>query len=230
MQNSAPGLFQLMEITSVIEAVRQIWSFVWAPIVDLVALVAIFRLIAPVSFSKVFSLFRRQHEAQQRAVAYVRLYGARKFIGLIFVFVLLFMLYVSQQLLHGIGSMMPGSFVTYTSEKLNSVEGFDLPCLLAEFPDSDVSELENLIQEKRREISNRDHSAPEHSYGEEQSASTVQAFTIVKAFIFLSVIFFLIEALIAKPSFRLLARFGVTLGTLLLIVGYLSIGWVKAQQ
>ncbi len=182
-----------MNFSSILQAIREGWDFVWPPCVFLLILVALLRIIAPVTFQDFVRVVRIGSERQRTVVALLRVYGLRRFLPAIDVFAILLVLYVVQQLVPAIGQALPGIVVYDDSAMwIRMNRSANVACALALVPGATLNTLEREIEIKEKSLQSKQGSGagPEFFYtpgAEKRMDTTLREFNLCKALIAFSI-------------------------------------------
>jgi hypothetical protein len=216
-----------MNLSSILSAVSEAWNFVWPPCALLLVLLVLLRILAPLSFKDFVAYLQRLLEQQKKVIALLRVYGLRKFVGIIEAFVILFLLYVIHQVVPAVGNAIPGQ-LTYTPSaiwlRLNDQES--LICALASLPGSTIDTLESDISVRKKAIqaklsvSKADYFFGSDSWQERNGAAT-EAFNVCKTLILYSVLIAALEAVRKRKILRPLVSLLLVLTALTAVAAYL---------
>ena len=140
-----------MNFSSILQAVREGWNFVWPPCVLALLLAGLFRLLAPSTFTDCKTGFGKLFSRRRRLMASLRMYGLTKFLPAIDGFTVLLILYLLQQVPPTIGQVLPGHFV-FDDTALWAQSHGDLVCALAAVPGADLDSLAQGIKVKEKAV------------------------------------------------------------------------------
>ena len=199
-----------MNFSSILQAVSQGWDFVWPPCVLLLVLVALLRILAPLTYKDFVALLQRLSERQRTFVAILRLYGLRRLLPAIDAFLIIFVLYLVQHLAPAIGNALPGHLV-YDDESMwvSLSDQGSLVCALAAMPGANLDTLEQEIKVKERTMQSKLGAAGnvqifDNGYSDRRFSATLQAFNLCKALILYLLLLAGYEAIRKKKRARTL--------------------------
>lgn len=140
-----------MTVSSILDAVREGWNFIWPPCFLLLVLIAITRILAPLSLKDLAAYLGRLLQHQKKVIALLRVYGLGKFVGVIEAFVILFLLYVLRLAIPIVGDAIPGQ-MTYTPSAMfvQTVDRESLVCALASVPGATIDTLQEEINIRKK--------------------------------------------------------------------------------
>lgn len=140
-----------MNFSTILQAVREGWDFVWPPCVLVLVLGGLFWLIAPSTFKHFKDGSQSQFHHRRKLLAFLRLYGLKPFLPAMDAFAVLLILYVLQLLPAAIGAALPGRFVYYDAASwVETQPPADLMCALAAIPGATLDSLEQDIKIRER--------------------------------------------------------------------------------
>ncbi|MGB6828397.1 MAG: hypothetical protein WBE41_10170 [Terracidiphilus sp.] len=138
-----------MNFSSILDAVREGWNFVWPPCVLALLLAGLFRFLAPETSKDCKAWLGKLSKRRRALMAFLSLYGLRKFLPAIDGFSVLLILYLLQQLPPAIGYVLPGQFVSDDTALWAQSTG-DVVCALAAVPGANLDNLSRdiIVREK----------------------------------------------------------------------------------
>lgn len=193
-----------MDVSKLTDIVKEVWNFIWPPVIQFTILLVLMRMIAPRAFGRVAARFRNLVDRQRGAIAILRVYGLRKFVGVIAAFAVLFVLYVGQQFLQGLGRIVPGQ-VSYTPSVawLHHAQPEEIGCILARNPGTDLSNIENLVDLEKATLKAKGGLGTQvFSSDNPRSDWALSAFDLTKSFFVLAIILAISEIVVAKSFIR----------------------------
>jgi hypothetical protein len=140
-----------MNFSSILQAVREGWNFVWPPCVLVLLLAVLFWLLAPSTFTDCKTGFSKLSKRRRKLMTFLSLYGLRKFLPAIDAFTVLLILYLLQQLPPAIGQVLPGQFV-FDDTALWAQNSENLVCALAAVPGATLDNLEQGIKVREKAV------------------------------------------------------------------------------
>jgi hypothetical protein len=193
-----------MDVSKLTDIVREVWNFIWPPVIQFTILLVLMRMIAPRAFGRLTERLRNLVDRQRGAIAILRLYGLRKFVGVIAAFAVLFVLYVGQQALEGVGRIVPGQ-VTYTPSTawLRHAQPEETGCFLARHPGTDLSSIENLVDLEKATLKAKGESGTQVFASDyPRSIWVLGAFNLAKSFFVLTIVLAVTEIVVARSFIR----------------------------
>jgi len=216
-----------MTVSSILDAVREGWNFVWPPCFLLLVLLVLARILAPLSLRDFGSYLGRLLQLQKRLIAILRLYGLGKFVGIIEAFGILFLLYVVHQVVPAVGDAIPGQ-LTYTPSVMwvRTVDHESLACALASLPGASIDTLEGEVSIRKKAIQAKLGGARAEDFfssdwWQRKNGDTVLAFNICKALMLYAVVVAVIEVVRKRKVLRSVGVLFLVLLGLILLAAYL---------
>ena len=225
-----------MNFSSILQAVREGWNFVWPPCVLALLLAGLFRLLAPSTFTDCKTGFGKLFGRRRRLMASLRLYGLTKFLPAIDGFTILLILYLLQQLPPAIGHALPGQFV-FDDTPLWAQSSEDVVCALAAVPGATLDNLAQGIKVREKAVEAKlSAGAGNELFGAEWAQNnldaTIREFDLCKFVILYSLVVAGIELFRKKKFWHPVLWLLPVLAVLLICIFYLSdrVGDDRVQQ
>jgi hypothetical protein len=194
-----------MNFSQITGAVRDLWDFIWPPVILLCVLTVVCRLLAPELTARVTSRVRSAFTASIGDVSLrsnLDQFGLGKILPAVALFVIVFLLYVSRALVIATGDLIPPTVFyqpdTALARKLSDEE---IICLFAVYPNSNLSRIERLAVEQGKLKQDSD------SHWEERSGRMHIGFITTKFVVVWALAWAVTEAIATRRILRTLARF-----------------------
>ena len=142
-----------MELSQISGVVRDLWAFLWPPIVLVVLLALVAWFIARTSVTRALDHLRTlaPGEVVQKAKASLDTWGLAKVVPVAVVFAAILIFYVSGVLAGGIGAALPPT-VSFDPDKLiaRHMNDWELACAMTAYPGINFSEVPAVAERQKR--------------------------------------------------------------------------------
>lgn len=198
-----------MEISQISTSVRDLWDFLWPPVLLLTILCAAATFVARTSTAYLFTVAKGRLSSIDIAAfrARLRIWGLSKILPIAIVFLLVFILYVSRVIIFGAGELLPPT-VTYTPDPLivRHMDPHDVACLWSVYGNVGLSQLPDIAERQGK------FRPPEHQrYWSEETGVYVQGLNATKFVMAWLLVWSIVELVRAKHRFRTMLRLSTAL-------------------
>jgi hypothetical protein len=210
-----------MEMSQISTSVRDLWEFLWPPVLLLTTLFVVARFVASTSIADLSTATKKQMSAMDigRLRARLRLWGLSKIVPIAVAFTIVFILYVARVTIFGAGSLLPPT-VSYTPDSLiaRRMDARDAACLWSIYGNVGLSQLPQIAERQ-----GKFHSPERPRYWSDESGVYVQGLNAVKFVLTWCVVWSVVEIIRSKRRMRTLLRLALAVASIAL-VGFVVLG------